>query len=113
MTGPPTSYDDYIGRPLAPTFPTAAQFGTLLVDLRAHRLELQAQADAIMTARDAEPDFEISNQMEEPIQNLTGALGKVNKAIPLLEAAQRNIGVYASVTARMEGIVDGIRTART
>ena len=108
MTGP-AGYDSFVGGSPPAGFPTDAELGELLRTLRGYRRALQAQCDDARDCRSAEPDAEISNQMEETAQNLAGALYKLDKAIPALESVQANLKQYPDVVLRMVDVVEQVR----
>ena len=111
MTGP-TGYDAFLARELT-DHPTADEIGAMLRDLRAKRRSLQTLCDDAKDCQSAEPDVEVANQMEEAVQNVAGALLKLDKAIPALERVQGSLAQYPAVVERMKGIVDGVRAGRS
>lgn len=108
----PMGYDDFAGRELAADFPTAAEIAATLRTLRRQRAGVQLLCDDCKDCRAAEPDLEVANQMEETVQNVAGALGKFDLAIPALEKVQENLAQYSAVISRMRGIVESVRSGR-
>jgi hypothetical protein len=107
----PADYDDFVARELT-DHPTSTEVGATLTDLRAHRRALQALCDDAKNCRASEPDPEVANQMEESVQNITGTLLQLEKAIPALEKVQSNLAQYPAVVERMKGIVASVRAGR-
>lgn len=106
-------YDDFVGRATLPeNLPTAAEIAAVLRTLRTHRRAMQQLCDDAKDCRASEPDLELANQMEETVQNVTGALLQLDKAIPGLERVQGNLAQYPAVVDRMKAIVESVRAHR-
>ena len=105
----PVGYDALIAGGTPSDLPTAPDITALLTDARRFRRALQAYADTIKEHRAGESAPEIANQMEELIQNVTGQLYQLEKAVVALERVQRAAGDHSAVVTRMQEIVASVR----
>ena len=107
-----TGYDEFVAGDSPADFPKVADLGDLLDRLRRYRRALLARCDEAKGCQIKEPVAEVASQMESVVQNLTGSLYQVNKAIPMIEKVLGNLGRYPGVLAETGKIVRQVRADR-
>ncbi len=102
-------YDAFVAAGTPAGFPTKAEIAALLTTIRALRLVLIGYSDTAKKHQAAEVNQEIANQMEEPIQTISGGSYQLEKGIGVLERVQVAVRTHPEALARMVEIVTEIR----